>query len=234
MKWKHHEYLLAQRAVNTLKVRIVLHEPLSGLFFTVHWHKKMFWKLFKKYWTNRTQTFFFVLFCFVFWSYVFFFFFFFLKFCFVLFVCLFVFLVFLVFFFFFLFLFLFFFFSSFSTLAHKVNEAWKWHKIGKFDLWSQFTFCANEGPSSFHLHLPLSSYFIHVSLFVCLFVCLFVFSWVLDGATSFKQFKTAPPFSSVIGMSYIGGFKNRFFFFFLFIYLFISWANFGAKVCGRR
>ena len=38
MKWKHHGYLLAQRAVNTLKVHIVLHEPLSGLLCTVHWH----------------------------------------------------------------------------------------------------------------------------------------------------------------------------------------------------
>ena len=48
-------------------------------------------------------------------------------------------------------------FRSFSTLAHKVNEAWKWHKIEKFDLWPQFTSCANEGPSSLHLHLLLSS-----------------------------------------------------------------------------
>ena len=48
-------------------------------------------------------------------------------------------------------------FCSFSTLAHKVNEVWKWHKIEKFDLWPQFTSCANEGPSSFHLHLLLSS-----------------------------------------------------------------------------
>ena len=31
------KYLLAQRAVNTLKGHIVLHEPLSGLVFTVHW-----------------------------------------------------------------------------------------------------------------------------------------------------------------------------------------------------
>ena len=46
---------------------------------------------------------------------------------------------------------------SFSTLAHKVNEALKWHKIEKFDLWPQFTSFANEGPSSLHLHLPLSS-----------------------------------------------------------------------------
>ena len=38
MKWKHHGCLLAQRAVNTLKVHIVLHEPLSGLLWTVHWH----------------------------------------------------------------------------------------------------------------------------------------------------------------------------------------------------
>ena len=38
MKWKHHECLLAQRAVNTLKVHVVLHEPLSGLLCTVHWH----------------------------------------------------------------------------------------------------------------------------------------------------------------------------------------------------
>ena len=38
MKWKHHGCLLAQRAVNTLKVHIVLHEPLSGLLCTVHWH----------------------------------------------------------------------------------------------------------------------------------------------------------------------------------------------------
>ena len=29
-------YLLAQRAINTLKVHIILHEPLSGLIFTVH------------------------------------------------------------------------------------------------------------------------------------------------------------------------------------------------------
>ena len=36
MKWKHHGCLLAQRAVNTLKVHIVLHEPLSGLLCTVH------------------------------------------------------------------------------------------------------------------------------------------------------------------------------------------------------
>ena len=46
-------------------------------------------------------------------------------------------------------------FCSFSTLAHKVNEACKWHKIEKFDLWLQFTSFANEGPSSFHLHLLL-------------------------------------------------------------------------------
>ena len=38
MKWKHHFCLLAQRAVNTLKVHIVLHEPLSGLLCTMHWH----------------------------------------------------------------------------------------------------------------------------------------------------------------------------------------------------
>ena len=49
----------------------------------------------------------------------------------------------------------FFFFFSFSTLAHKVNEVWKWHKIEKFDLWPQFTSCANEGLSN--LHLLLSS-----------------------------------------------------------------------------
>ena len=46
-------------------------------------------------------------------------------------------------------------FCSFSTLAHKVNEAWKWHKTEKIDLWPQFTSCANEGPSSLHLHLFL-------------------------------------------------------------------------------
>ena len=59
MKLKHHGYLLAQRAVNTLKVQIVLHEPLSGLLFTVH-NKKMFKKLLKIL-NHRTHFFLFVL-----------------------------------------------------------------------------------------------------------------------------------------------------------------------------
>ena len=47
MKWKHHGYLLAQRAVNTLKVHIVLHEPLSCLYLLCTGFKKMFRKLLK-------------------------------------------------------------------------------------------------------------------------------------------------------------------------------------------
>ena len=46
MKWKHHGCLLAQRAVSTLKVHIVLHEPLSGLLLCIG-IKKMFRKLLK-------------------------------------------------------------------------------------------------------------------------------------------------------------------------------------------
>ena len=40
-------------------------------------------------------------------------------------------------------------FCSFSTLVHKVNEAWKWHKIKNLDLWPQFTSCVNEWPIKF-------------------------------------------------------------------------------------
>ena len=47
MKWKHHGYLLAQRAVNTLKVHIVLHEPLFGLLFLCIGFQKMFRKIIK-------------------------------------------------------------------------------------------------------------------------------------------------------------------------------------------
>ena len=47
MKWKHHGCLLAQPAVNTLKVHIVLHEPLSGLLCMCIGIKKMFRKLLK-------------------------------------------------------------------------------------------------------------------------------------------------------------------------------------------
>ena len=49
-------------------------------------------------------------------------------------------------------------FCGFSTLAHKINETRKnGTKLKKIDLWPQFTSCAKEGPSSFHLHLLLSS-----------------------------------------------------------------------------
>ena len=74
------------------------------------------------------------------------------------------------------------FFAVFRRWRTKLMRRENGHKIEKFDLRPQFTSCANEGPSSFHLHLLLSSLFIHVSLF---------FSWVLDGATSSKQLKTA-------------------------------------------
>ena len=50
--------------------------------------------------------------------------------------------------------------SVFSTLAHKVNKVWKWHKIETFDLWPQLI-CANEGPSSLHWNLLLGSYLCH-------------------------------------------------------------------------
>ena len=110
-----------RRAVNTLKVHIVLHEPLSGLLCMCNGIKKMFRKLLKI--LNQQDPNFFSV-CFIRAM-----------------VC----------------VPLPTFFCSFSTLAHKVNEAWKWHKIEKFDLWPQFTSCANEGPSSFHLHLLLSS-----------------------------------------------------------------------------
>ena len=67
MKWKHHEYLLAQRAVNTLEVHIVLHEPSSGLLSTVHWLFEHVQKNVKNTepTPNKTQTFF----CWFYWSY---------------------------------------------------------------------------------------------------------------------------------------------------------------------
>ena len=147
MKWKHHGYLLAQRAVNPLIVHIVLHELLSGLLFTVHCRKYLK-KLFKILNEQDPNCFF----CLFYWNYglcttyhVFF-----------LFVC------FVLFCFFVVVLFCFF---SFSTLAHKVNEPWKWHKIENFDPWSQFTSCTNEGPSSLHWHL-IGICFLVVSLFM--------------------------------------------------------------------
>ena len=119
MKWKHHGYLLAQRAVITLKVKSYCMDLYRASYLPWIGFKKMFRKLLKM--LNQQDPNFFLFVLLELW---------------------------------FVYHFPRFFFS---TLAHKINKAWKWHKIEQFDLWPQFTSWANKGPSSLHLHLLLSS-----------------------------------------------------------------------------